>query len=217
VKKQLLFLLALFISTLASAQYQPEQTSLNWSKPLAQKKKMTFNKFVGENEDGMFVTKTPLKTEIRGNYDFPVLEVYDEQFMLKKSRDLEVKDGKGKILYENTVMLEEKLYLFYSLRNIWTQTITLMVQPLDALTLLPAGAPLQAIETKIPTVTTRDQMTHFKFEYSDDNSQLLVSNVEPSGGNKNQRIHLFVLNGHTGKRWAKEVELPYTRSSCSIW
>ena len=58
-------------------------------------------------------------------------------------------------------------------------------------------------------VTTRDQITDFRFEYSDDNSKVLVSNVEPSGGNKNQKIHLFVLDGHTGKGWEKEVELPY--------
>ena len=196
-------MLALLFSTLASAQYQPDQNRISWSQPLKIKKKGTFNKFVGENEEGIFVTKTPLKMEIRGNYAFPVLEVYDKDFMLKKSQDLEVKDGKGKILYENTVMLEGKLYLFYSLRNVWKQTITLMVQPLDALTLLPAGTPFQAIETKIPTVTTRDQITDFRFEYSDDNSQLLVSNVEPSGGNKNQRIHLFVLDGHTGEGWGK--------------
>jgi hypothetical protein len=49
MKKQLLFLLAVLFSTLASAQYQPEQNRLNWSKSLAIKKKATFNKFVGEN------------------------------------------------------------------------------------------------------------------------------------------------------------------------
>lgn len=202
-------MLALLFSTLASAQYQPEQNRLNWSKSLAIKKKATFNKFVGKNEDGMFVTKTTLKQEVRGNYAFPVLEVYDESFHLKKSRDLDVKEGKGKISYENTVMLEGKLYLFYSLRYIWNQTITLMVQPLDAQTLQPAGAPYKAIETKIPTVTTRDQLTDFRFEFSDNHAFLLVSNVEPSGGNKNQKIHLFVLDGHTSQGWEKEVELPY--------
>lgn len=207
--RNLLFCFAFIVVTPAIAQHQPDQNRISWSQPLKIKKKATFNKFVGENEVGMFVTKTPLKMEIRGNYAFPVLEVYDEKFNLKNSRDLEVNDGKGKNLYENTVMLEGKLYLFYSLRNIWKQTITLMVQPLDVLTLSPAGAPFQAIETKIPTVTTRDQITDFRFEYSDDNSQLLVTNVEPSGGNKNQKIHLFALDGHTGKVWEKEVELPY--------
>ena len=209
MKKQLLFLLALFISTWASAQYQPEQNSLNWSKRLAEKKKMTFNKFVGENEEGVFVTKTPLKKEIQGNQAFPVLEIYDENFNLTKSRELDIKEGRGKIIYENTVMLEGKLYLFYSLLYIWDQSITLMVQPLDAQTLQPTGAPNKAIATKIPGATTRDQLTDFRFEYSDDNSQLLVSNMEPSGGNKMQKVHLYVLSGHTGEGWGQEVELPY--------
>src|SRR5690554_2969677 len=141
MKKCLPLLITFFFSTLAMAQYQPEKSNIAWSKALPDKKKTTFNQLIGENEEGIFVTKTTIKDEIRGNQAFPTLEVYDDNLNVVKSRNLEVKEGKGKIIYENMALIEGNLYLFYSLVYVWNQSITLMVQPLDTKTLHAAGEP----------------------------------------------------------------------------
>src|SRR5690554_125112 len=130
MKKYLPFLIALFFSSFVMAQHQPEQHTLAWSKHISNKKKATYNQFIGETEEGVFVTKTTLKKELRGNQAFPVLEVYDKNFNLIQSQNLDVKEGKGKIIYENAVVMGGNLYLFYSHVYIWSQSITLMVQPL---------------------------------------------------------------------------------------
>lgn len=210
MKKYLPFLIALFFSSLVMGQNNlPEQHALTWSKAISNKKKATYSEFIGENEEGVFVTKTTLKRELRGNQAFPVLEVYDKNFNLVKSQDLEVKEGKGKIIYENTVLMEGNLYLFYSIVYVWNRTVMLMVQPLDITTLNPVGEPKKAVETEFSIFIKRDDLPDFEFDFSDDNSSLLVSFIEQVGGNKNQKVHLYAFNGHLEQAWGKVIELPY--------
>jgi hypothetical protein len=209
MQKYLPFLIALFLSAHVTAQNVTEKNKLTWSQSLSNNKKATYNKFIGENEVGLFVTKTTIKHELRGNNKFPTLEVYDKNLNLVKSQNLDIKEGKGKILYENTVLIKDNLYLFYSLVYVWNQSVTLMVQPLDTKTLLPVGEPKKALETEIPIFTKQEQVPGFEFNFSDDNLSLLVSFIEPVGGNKNQKVHLYVLNSHIDQGWGKAVELPY--------
>ena len=208
MKKSLLLFTALIFSTLVMAQRLPENTMV-WSKSIPNKKKSTYNKFIGETDEGVLVTKTTLKKELAGNYAFPVLEVYDRHFTLVNSRELDAKDGRGKALYEQTVLLDGKLYLFYSRIAAMSRTVTLMVQPLNTKSLQAAGEPYIALETQMPMAVAREDVTNFEFTVSDDNASLLVSHVAPVGANKNQVIHMYVLDGRNNTDWNKSVELPY--------
>ncbi|MEX2594180.1 MAG: hypothetical protein WD426_15510 [Anditalea sp.] len=209
MKKAIVLFTALFYCSLCLGQNNPDKAKLSWSKEFRGKKKMTFSQVIGGDESGVYITKTTIKDNVRGNNSLPIMERYDKNLGLIKSEKLKVKKKEGRLTYVNIIQMDGNLYLFYSLVNIWKKSLMLMLQPLDKENLLVVGKAKKIMETKIPAISQRDQLMNFELKLSEDKTSLMIFHTTPSVGSKPEKIQLIVLDKHMNLDWSKEVILSY--------
>ena len=133
------------------------------------------------------------------------LELYDSNYRLKKSKEIDLK-YKGKLRdFEDLVMVEGKLYLLTSFNNQSQKKNYLFYQTIsDKMIVSKKLNYIAEIETK-----NRVEEGLFDLEISQDSSKILVYNELPFKKNTPEQFTFRVFDHNFAELWTKNVVLPY--------
>jgi len=207
-----LLLAILLTSHLAKSQtpYSPS-TQVHLGKMHFVQNNLMPTQIVGSDDNGVFITKTKLRQELRGEEDFPVLEYYNNEMELQMFRKLTPPQIGAKPIFEKIMELEENLYCFYSLVDNKTDTKALLAQKVDKNTL--------SLEDEIFTLRTIPQTknhTPFIIKPSFEGNSLMVIDHPDDKGNGQENIHLTVLDKNLQNQCRQDFVLPYKGDAFEI-
>ncbi|GAB3650054.1 hypothetical protein GCM10028791_16690 [Echinicola sediminis] len=173
------------------------------------------HQIVGNDYNGIYITKTKLRHELRGEEDFPVLEYYNHDMHLEKFRELIPSKPDSKPTFEKIIEIGENLYCLYSIRDQKKGAKTLLAQKIDKHTL--------ALEEEIVELTTvpnerwsSPAHPSFVFKKSCDGNSLMLAHWSENKKESGTTVHLTVLDKNLQTKWGKNFNTPYKKGTFEV-
>lgn len=113
MKKATLLLCLLMAHVWTFGQKLPDNTQVKWGKERKFDKKMTLTEIAASDETGFYILKRKVLQEIRGFATLPFLEKYDQNLNFVKSVDLSRSGLPGSPVFEQLLIWDDQLWLFY--------------------------------------------------------------------------------------------------------
>ncbi len=195
--RQVLFLVGLITSFLLVAQ---DQIDVSEGKVFKSSKYGAFERFIHADENGYYALRQ------KRAYTSIFLEHYDNSLNYVETNELSLKKGKTQLVFDFIEKLNNKLYLFSSLKDKKTAKKILFVQSIDINKSTPNGDFKQLTELSFNEEI--QQKDYFLHTISDNQSILATYHSVLPTKTSNQQFHVTVINSQLETMWNKTIEFP---------
>lgn len=193
----------LMLSFLTFSQTQSKKVDIKWGPKQKASKRSTLAGLVGVDDDGFYALKR--KAAI-GKWKY-TLELYDHEMNLKNEKEIIYGKGDKQVDWEWILLFGDNLYLFTSKNSVQSKSHTLYVQELNKKSLLTVGR-----KKKLVTIDYSDQkrnnLGNFRYEFSEDQTKLLIYHDLPFERTENEQVGFSVFDEDLKELWSKEYAIP---------
>lgn len=203
---RLLFLSLILLLFNYSFAQRTDKADVYWGEKFKDAKRTTLGDVIAHDQTGIYT----LKFASRGKYNL-YIEHFNNEMNRTLSKGIEFKQPGTKMSgrYEYSLQLDDRLYLFFSVRDKSTIKYTLYVQELDKSTL-----EFKRVAKKITSLSAesrrRQYYLGYNFDLSEDSSHVLIYYSLPNEKKSNEKIGFYVLDNNLDSVWSKDVILPYS-------
>jgi len=194
----------------AFSQSKSENVSISWGNELKAAHKTTLSKLIGTDGEDLYVLFTATGAGYRGNI---YIAKYDGSLNQVLYQELEVRKSVKGAEFEDIIMFNKNLYVFYSLDGKKTKINNLSFQSVDKSTLILNNDAKQVCSIKYEK---KKNDGSFSFKYSEDFTKLMLYYNLPYQKGEPEQFGYQVYKDNMELLWEKEITLPYKDELFSI-
>ena len=200
--------ITLFAQTSKGPKPPRDKFKVDWGKEFKGDSRTTADNIIGTIGEYTYVLKL-------GKKETYSIDKVDENLYVVKNVELKLKYNNTKLVFEELLMFNEKMYLVTSVKDKKKKVKSLYYQVIDN-TLLDANEePEKLSEINYESGNSRNSGS-FGFKTSEDRSKLLIFYNLPFDKGEKEKFGFHVYDDKLGQIWERNIKLPYEEELFNI-